>query len=293
MAQQTYNELNPAQKLIYTCSNIKRSHVDFDDSDIAGIYLRDNSCIVVRNDGVENIYQRDLIKIAYAENVNRLVNFFHNLGPNYSGPSLWIGDGQPETYVMLRGAHYWHQESKNTLVAKTQRKFIQDNELNSIKGTGPMVSFLENDHLPIGHLVKLCNNSCSCHSFQKQYRILDLFKEEISEAFEPGCIHLTWLKTYKRFLQQRAALINSIPNGIPKKCAAWWYAPPDVKHPRGYGKLIILYTDQGHLAKKKEWKTYMVNKDFNQYDLWQKLFKMVENGYVPFNGQTALPQIKL
>jgi hypothetical protein len=35
---------------------------DFDDAEISGIYLRDDNCIVVRRDGNEQAYNREVIK---------------------------------------------------------------------------------------------------------------------------------------------------------------------------------------------------------------------------------------
>ena len=44
-------ELNAAQTSIYNRSNLRRAVKDFDDTEIAGINLRDNFVVVVRTDG--------------------------------------------------------------------------------------------------------------------------------------------------------------------------------------------------------------------------------------------------
>jgi nitrate reductase NapAB chaperone NapD len=49
-------ELNEAQTAIYNRSNLRRAIKDFDDTEIAGITLRDNLVVVVRTDGSEQTY---------------------------------------------------------------------------------------------------------------------------------------------------------------------------------------------------------------------------------------------
>jgi hypothetical protein len=65
MSTQTQQELNAAQTCIYTRSNLRRAFQDFDDTGVAGIYLRDDSCLVVRLDGSEQTYNRPLIQHAF------------------------------------------------------------------------------------------------------------------------------------------------------------------------------------------------------------------------------------
>ena len=61
----TLTELNEAQKLIYTRSSIARAFPEFDDTDIAGIYLNQDNCHVVYKDGASVEYPRQQIKEAY------------------------------------------------------------------------------------------------------------------------------------------------------------------------------------------------------------------------------------
>jgi hypothetical protein len=60
MSIQTQDQLTTAQASIYSRSNIRRAFSDFDEADIAGIYLRDATCLVVRRDGSEQTYDRSL-----------------------------------------------------------------------------------------------------------------------------------------------------------------------------------------------------------------------------------------
>jgi len=89
MSTQLQTELNSAQALIYSRSNIRRAYPEFDDTSIAGIYLRGDHCLVVRHDGSEQNYERSLIKAAFQSYTHRLKDFFSYLGPNYRGPSVW------------------------------------------------------------------------------------------------------------------------------------------------------------------------------------------------------------
>ena len=68
--------LNAAQACIYTRSNLSRALQGFDDTCIADISLRDDTCIVVRTDGSEQSYPRETIKTAYQSYTNRLKDFF-------------------------------------------------------------------------------------------------------------------------------------------------------------------------------------------------------------------------
>jgi hypothetical protein len=86
---QTQVELNAAQAAIYTRTNLSRVFQDFDDTDIGGIYLRGDDCLVVRRDGSEQAYNRELIKASFNTYTHRLKDFFSYLGPNYRGPSVW------------------------------------------------------------------------------------------------------------------------------------------------------------------------------------------------------------
>ena len=104
MSTQTLLQLNTAQACIYTRTNIRRAFQDFDDSCIAGIYVRDDDCLVVRDDGSEQTYNRSLIKTAYTTYTHRLKDFFSYLGPNYRGPSVWHNNA----YILFKGWNYSH-----------------------------------------------------------------------------------------------------------------------------------------------------------------------------------------
>lgn len=283
-------QFNAAQKLIYTVSNIRRTSKTFDDSDIAGIYLTDDSCIVVNSEGQEQSFSRKEIQETYVKHTTRETSFFRNLGPNYIGPKLWRGS-LPQAYVMLRGANYWHTESHKTSLAKSQILFLKQ-DLDLIESYDSLETILENEQLNLGHLIQPDIPYCSCGSFQKQSAHLELFQQELSKDFQPSCIHLVWYQMYKRFLINRSKLLTECNTGYPKKCAGWWYAPPNQKNPNDKGTLKILYTDKGFLAPLKDWKVYKNKELFNQYDMWNKLFNMVDSGYVPYCGVTALSHLK-
>jgi hypothetical protein len=65
MEKLTNKELNQAQQLIYSKSNIRRAFNDFDDSDIAGLYMQDRKILIVRTDGSEQTYPIEPIQTAY------------------------------------------------------------------------------------------------------------------------------------------------------------------------------------------------------------------------------------
>jgi hypothetical protein len=56
-------ELNEAQSLIYTRTNIRRAFKDFDDTDVGGIYLFDDQCRIVYRDGAQVDYPRSRSKL--------------------------------------------------------------------------------------------------------------------------------------------------------------------------------------------------------------------------------------
>jgi hypothetical protein len=78
---QTQVELNAAQAAIYTRTNLSRAFQDFDDTDIGGIYLRGDDCLVVRRDGSEQAYNRELIKASFNTYTHRLKDSFPILVP--------------------------------------------------------------------------------------------------------------------------------------------------------------------------------------------------------------------
>ena len=65
MSYQTQTSLTATQASIYSRTNIRRAFLDFDDTDVAGIYLRDDSCVVAYHHGGELTYPREVIKTAF------------------------------------------------------------------------------------------------------------------------------------------------------------------------------------------------------------------------------------
>jgi hypothetical protein len=301
-------ELNAAQSLIYTRTNISRAFQDFDDTEIAGIYLRDDNCLVVRRDGSEQAYPRDLIKLAFMNYTNRLKDFFSYLGPNYRGPSVWHNNA----YILFKGWNYSHALGHLTSNAKLQAhwadKFIH------VSDPAKITTLLQSDQTDIGHLVapdgmRLTNRpidmdseldddskqdsmfgkpTCSCGSFQRQFSNLSSLQEEI-QGFRPGCIHLTWFNKYRELLCKRTDARNASPSGTPEKCVAWFYAPP--KDSISDGHFVLLYTNQGAQAPLTHWRNYKPNEVFTQHHAWDLFFNMMDASYVPFPG-IALPQLK-
>ena len=304
MNKQLVVELNIAQKRIYSISNIKRTFKDFDDRDIAYISLKDDKCIVTRTDGSYQSYPKADIQVTYYGHCGRLVDYFHNLGPNYLTPMLWRNSVEKEAYVMFKGVSYETQNSQFSPIVKRQRELIDhvnfSPALNYVD-VDNLSAVLEDPECNTGHLVMPNRNDeygCSCGSYQKQLIYQDEFKQELCgehgilddvQSYEPQCIHRAWYYRFREYRNAVSQLRNSLPTGFPTKCAAWWYAPPEVKGTKGY--LLILYTDKGYLAKQKDWKTYRPELTLNQYDLWEYLFRMLLNEYVPYCGHTTIPQI--
>jgi hypothetical protein len=306
---QLQTELNPAQTLIYSRSNICRAYAGFDDTEISGIYLRDDNCIVVRTDGNEQAYDRTLIKTAFQQYTHRLKDFFSYLGPNYRGPSVWHNNA----YIMFKGWNYSHALGHLTSNAKLQQhwadKFIH------LSDSAKVITLLQNDQTDLGHLVApdglrsttrpidlesdLEENPsgvqastpepyCSCGSFQRQFLNVSLFQQEI-EGFKPWCIHLTWFHKYRELLCKRTEVRNALPSGTPDKCVAWWYAPP--QDHTSDGRFVLLHTRSGAQAPLTHWRTYKPQEVFTQHDAWSLFFNMMSSGYVPFPG-VALSQLK-
>lgn len=301
-------ELNAAQSLIYTRTNIGRAFQDFDDTEIAGIYLRDDNCLVVRRDGTEQTYPRELIKLAFTNYTNRLKDFFSYLGPNYRGPSVWHNNA----YVLFKGWHHAHALGHLTSNATLQNhwadKFIH------ISDPAKLTALLQSDQTDIGHLVapdgmRLPNRpidmdsqldadakqdplpsepTCSCGSFQRQLSNLSFFQEEI-KGFKPWCIHLSWFNKYRELLCKRTDARNASPSGTPEKCVAWWYQPP--ADSVSDGRFVLLYTNNGAQAPLSHWRYYKPKEVFTQHHAWDLFFNMMEAGYVPFPG-ISLPQLK-
>lgn len=312
--QTIQTELNEAQKTIYTRTNIRRAYQDFDDSEISGIYLRDSSCVVVRNDGSEQTYDREVIKQAFVSYTSRLKDFFSYLGPNYRGPSVW----RYNSYVLFKGWHYSHALGHLTHYAQLQRswadRFIHVDSKEKIE------ALLQSDQTDLGHLVapdgfvfpdsvvfatdqeedssleedgKEMESPqkkpyCSCGSFTRQLNNLAEFQQEI-EGYEPTCIHLTWVKKYREFLCRRTEVREKARSLMAEKAVAWWYAPPEGKESEG--RFLLLYTTAGTMAPVNQWRTYKPKETFTQHDAWDLFDKMMDNDFVPFAG-TSLPQLK-
>jgi hypothetical protein len=309
MSTQTHQELNQAQACIYTRTNLRRAFQDFDDTDISGIYLRDNHCLVVRRDGSEQTYNRPVIQHAFMDYSHRLKDFFAYLGPNYRGPSIWHNSA----YIMFKGWNYSHALGHITANAQLQAhwadKFIH------LSDPAKLTALLQSDQTDLGHLVapdgiRLPNRPidlesdleeeangvspvtpepyCSCGSFQRQLLNVSEFQQEI-QGFRPWCIHLTWFHKYRELLCKRTEVRNALPSGTPDKCVAWWYAPP--ADATSDGRFVLLHTKSGAQAPLTHWRAYKPREIFNQRDAWDLFFNMMEAGYVPFPG-TSLPQLK-
>jgi hypothetical protein len=307
MSIQTQEQLTTAQASIYSRSNIRRAFSDFDETDIAGIYLRDATCLVVRRDGSEQAYDRSLIKSAYQSYTNRLKDFFSYLGPNYRGPSIWHNNA----YVMFKGWHYGHALGHLTSNAKLQAhwadKFIHLKDVNKV------TTLLQSDQTDLGHLVapdglRLPAGSidfdsdseqepnsgspaaepyCSCGSFQRQLANLSDFQMEIT-GYKPWCIHLTWFHKYRELLCKRTDVRNAARGGVVETCVAWWYAPP--RDHISDGRFVLLHTKSGAQAPLSHWRTYKPKEIYTQHNAWDLFSSMLDAGYVPFPG-TALPQL--
>ena len=306
MSIQTQEQLTTAQASIYSRSNIRRAFSDFDETDIAGIYLRDTTCLVVRRDGSEQAYDRSLVKSAYQSYTNRLKDFFSYLGPNYRGPSIWHNNA----YVMFKGWNYSHALGHLTSNAKLQThwadKFIHLKDVNKI------TTLLQSDQTDLGHLVapdgirlpagaidfdSECEQEpnsgspaaepyCSCGSFQRQLANLSDFQMEIT-GYKPWCIHLTWFHRYRELLCKRTDVRNAA-RGAVETCVAWWYAPP--KDHISDGRFVLLYTKSGAQAPLSHWRTYKPKEIYTQHNAWDLFSSMLDAGYVPFPG-TSLPQL--
>jgi hypothetical protein len=307
MSIQTQEQLTTAQASIYSRSNIRRAFSDFDETDIAGIYLRDDTCLVVRRDGSEQAYDRSLVKAAYQSYTNRLKDFFSYLGPNYRGPSIWHNNA----YVMFKGWNYGHALGHLTSNAKLQAhwadKFIHLKDVNKV------TTLLQSDQTDLGHLVapdglRLPTGSidfdsdneqepnsgsfaaepyCSCGSFQRQLANLNDFQMEIT-GYKPWCIHLTWFHKYRDLLCKRTDVRNAARGGVVETCVAWWYAPP--RDHINDGRFVLLHTKSGAQAPLSHWRTYKPKEIYTQHNAWDLFFSMLDAGYVPFPG-TSLPQL--
>ena len=307
MSIQTQEQLTTAQASIYSRSNIRRAFSDFDETDIAGIYLRDTTCLVVRRDGSEQTYDRSFVKAAYQSYTNRLKDFFAYLGPNYRGPSIWHNNA----YVMFKGWNYSHALGHLTSNAKLQAhwadKFIHLKDVNKV------TTLLQSDQTDLGHLIApdglrlsageidfdsdneqepnvgspAAEPYCSCGSFQRQLANLSDFQMEIT-GYKPWCIHLTWFHKYRELLCKRTDVRNAARGGVVETCVAWWYAPP--RDHISDGRFVLLHTKSGAQAPLSHWRTYKPKEIYTQHNAWDLFSSMLDAGYVPFPG-TSLPQL--
>ena len=140
-------ELNEAQSLIYTRTNIRRAFKDFDDTDVGGIYLFDDQCRIVYRDGAQVDYPRQQIKVAYKDFTDRLPDFFSYLGPNYMGPTIWHNS----SLVLFKGWSYVHASGKHTFNAKLQQRWAD--KLMRITDEQQLKQLLQSDQTDIGYLV--------------------------------------------------------------------------------------------------------------------------------------------
>lgn len=312
MTEQTQQQqLNDAQKLIYSRTNIKRAFQDFDESDIAGIHRTGNNIVVVRTDGVEQTFPVQPIQDSYKSYTARLKNFFAYLGPNYRGPGIWHNGA----YIMLKGWNYVSQLSHKTSYAQMQNRWID--KFASIQDQDKLLSLLQGDQTDLGHLVApdgirintpgATLNSlgsdieddneiteqptpepwCSCGSFQYQLNNLSEFQTEI-EGYKPTCIHMTWFHKYRELLVKRANVRSTNRGQVAQNATAWAYAPP--AEGERDGKFMVIYTTHGSMAPLNCWKLYKPKEIFTQDNAWDLFDSMLDNGFVPFPA-FALPQV--
>lgn len=308
-------ELNAAQSSIYSRSNLRRAIKDFDDTEIAGITLRDNLVVVVRTDGSQQTYPQEIVVTAYQEYTHRLKHFFSYLGPNYRGPSIWHNNA----YILFKGWTYGHALGHISANAKLQAswadRFIHINDQTKIE------ALLQSEHTDIGHLIapdgfrymqsiklgsaisdsagddiepqaadtqpKEQEPYCSCGSFKRQLNNLANFQREIP-GYKPRCIHMTWLQKYRALLSERSRVRTEIRGGAAVKCVAWAYAPPEDHISKG--RFVLLHTNSGSMAPISHWKAYKANEVFTEEHAWDLFFNMLEADYVPF-PLTSLPQL--
>ena len=308
MSTQTYTPLNGAQSLIYTQTNLRRAFPDFEEGEVASIYLRNDHCIVARIDGSHETYERQLVVNAYLDFRSRLKDFFSYLGPNYRGPSPW----RNEMYVMFKGWHHAH--ALGHLSRNAQLQTLLADKFTRIQHEEELLALIQSDQADIGHLVapngiRLQDRPisldgelddqpksqpmrsepyCSCGSFQSQFRHLSLFEKEIP-GFKPDCIHLRWHRRWIQHLGQLTQVRNNARNGQPSNVVAWWYAPPSDGN--SDGNFVLLHTKSGAQAPATHWRLYGRGKTFTQHDAWTLFNNMMEADYLPIPGK-YLEQLK-
>jgi hypothetical protein len=261
---------------------------------------------VVRRDGSEQAYNRELIKVPLTLTPTVSKISFPILVPIIV--ALVYGTTML-TFFLRAGTtrtHFGHLTSNAKLQAHWADKFIHVSEQQKL------IHLLQSDQTDLGHLVApdgvrhpnrpidldsdmegeqapvVGEPWCSCGSYQRQLSNVSDFASEIT-GFKPWCIHLSWFNKYRELLCKRTEARNASPSGTPEKCVAWWYAPP-ADHISD-GRFVLLYTNSGAQSPLSHWRTYKPKEVFTQHDAWDLFFNMMEAGYVPFPG-TALPQLK-
>ena len=295
--------LNEGQALIYSRTNIRRAFNDFDDSDLAGFFRKDDQLIVCRTDGTNQQYPVKPIIDAYRGFTSRLPHFFSYLGPNFRGPSIWRNN----CYVLFKGWHYQAQGSASLVSSVAQRRWADkfsmlhdESKLNAalqMFDLGYLISpdgktevkpqdvlgsaVSETDETPVSEPQPYC----SCGSFQRQKQVLPQLQQEIP-GYECTCKHMTWFAKYREYLSKRSELIESCRGNMAEKATAWYYAPPEIG--KTHGQLAIIFTKHGQNAPLKYWRWYKSNRErFDETDAWNLFDSMLEQGYVPF-PHTAL-----
>lgn len=299
--------LNDAQQLIYSRANIARAYQGFDESDIAGLYRRDDDLLVVRTDGTEQVFPADKVKEAFVSYTSRLKDFFAYLGPNYRGPSIWRNNA----YVMMKGWNYASQGSYRTYHAQMQTKWID--KFAQISNQEQLLALLQGETTDLGHLVapdglrlrtlpshlvdedvdsvgdepEVHRPYCSCGSFQRQLQLLPRLQEEIP-GYQASCIHITWFNRYRQLLVRRTQLRDQCRGNVAQQATAWAYAPPAIGET--HGRFMVLYTKHGSMAPLSSWRQYKPKEVFTQEDAWSLFDAMMDAGFVPFPA-VALPQL--
>ena len=294
MTQEIYDELNNAQKIIYTPSMISRAYPDFNHGQICTIYRVGENCIVKRKNRIEEKYDTGKIKIAYLEFMQRDIPFFSYLGPNYRGPIPW--PYKPNTYILLKGWNYEYQGSHKNAEAKMQQLWI--NSFNNLKNIDALKAILENSNdddsdetiLPdtkqaLGHIITPYKY-CSCQAFQKQLKNLNQFKGEFYDQYEPSCKHLHWYDKFKLFQRKRNELTEDLSGRVPMKAVLWFYIPPEKQYQKG--KFKIWWTTKGLYSDISNWK--QIN-SLSQWDAWNYFDRMLDKGFIPYEGSTV-PKLK-
>jgi hypothetical protein len=301
-------DMNSAQALIYSKSNIRRAFPEFDDTEIAGIYKQDDDVIIVRHDGTNQKYDAALIRNAFQEFTSRVPDFFSYLGPNYRGPSVWRNN----CYILFKGWLYSQVGAEKLFQTQAQYRWADKfslldseekvtnvlNEYNlgyivspdgRIKGQKE-VAIGTDEELPDDNQEDALQEAiphCNCGSFQQQTQNLTELQAEIP-GYEPICKHIAYMRKFREFCVKRSNLIEELRGGLVTNATAWHYTPPGAH--QEYGNFRVIYTKSGQMATLDKWRIYNKNVTYTQHDVWQLLDNMLANKFVPF-PLTALGHI--